>query len=79
MDFPCKNCVFFDQQHKNVNGAPQPVWFGHCAKLSVYPTNELEGQVFPIGVKRAARGELGKMVIVEPDVRRENCNEGVRK
>jgi hypothetical protein len=79
MDFPCKECVHFDQQHKNVNGVQQPAWYGHCARLSVYPHQELEGQTFPPGARRAERGQLGKMVIVEPDVRKPNCNEGVHK
>lgn len=79
MDFPCRDCIHFDQQHKNVNGAPVPVWFGHCARRSLYPAQELEGQVFPVGVRRAKHGELAKMVIVEPDEVRASCGEGVHK
>ena len=79
MDFPCGKCVFFDQQHKNVKGVPQPVWFGHCAKLSVYPAQQLEGQLFPIGVKRAEEGSLGKMVIARPEEVKRGCSDGVRK
>jgi len=79
MDFPCRDCVYFDQQHKLVRGAPTPVWFGHCAKRSVYPHKELEGQVFPVGVKRSKHGELASMKIVRPDEVQHGCSDGVRK
>lgn len=79
MDFPCKNCVHYDQQHKNVKGARVDNWFGHCAAQSVYPNQQLEGQLFPIGVKRADKGSLGKMVIVQPEEVVKGCTSGVRK
>lgn len=77
MEFPCKDCVHFDQQAKIVQGERKPKWFGHCKVKSVYPAEAEEGQLIPLGVKKASPGELAAMVIVRPEEVRRDCADGV--
>lgn len=80
MNFPCGQCVYFDQQKKNnAKGIPVDKWFGFCAKASVYQEREQEGQVFPEGVTRANDERKVKLVVVQPGETRSSCHEGVRR
>lgn len=80
MDFPCGQCIYFDQQKKN-NGKGIPVdkWFGFCTKTSVYQAQEQEGQVFPDGVTRADENHRVNLVVVQPQEKKPFCHEGVRR
>ena len=70
-DKPCKSCknfdriVFGDDSKKTSQG-----W---CAAKSIYHYQEQPGQVFPVGVKRAAPGELATPVIVKAGEVITNC------
>ena len=80
MDFPCGECVYFDQQMKNNGlGVPVPKWFGFCAKASVYQAQEQDGQVFPEGVTRADESKGVRLVVVQPTERRHGCAQGVKR
>lgn len=80
MNFPCKDCIYFDQQQKNgATGLPVNKWFGFCTKKSVYQAQELEGQVFPEGVTRADGARKVNLVVVQPNGVESNCHEGVHK
>ena len=64
----CGECIYFDQKHKgDPSGVPKPLWFGWCAKLSVYPTVDQEGQTSPPDVRRAEAGKPAQPVIVRSD------------
>lgn len=80
MNFPCGECVYFDQQKKN-NGQGIPVdkWFGFCAKASVYQSQEQEGQVFHEHAVRATPDKKVNLVVVQPNEVRKNCHEGVKR
>jgi hypothetical protein len=77
---PCKQCVHFDQKYKgSPDGIPRPAWYGWCAVRSVYPHQELEGQVFPSEVKRAAHGQVPKPFVVKADGVVGFCLQGMKK
>ena len=68
----CKDCVYYDcilgrRERKTKRG-----W---CSKKSVYPAQEGPGQTFPLNVRRAATGELGKPVIVIGDAVEKHCKD----
>lgn len=76
----CKDCTFFDEQYKVVRGKKIPLWYGWCAKKSVYPAKEEEGQVFhPEASKAESHTELAKPYIVVRDGVEQGCVEGIRK
>lgn len=80
MDFPCGQCVYFDQQQKNGSkGVPVPKWYGFCSKTSVYQPREQEGQFFPPEAKRAASPDGVKLVVVQPTETRKQCHDGVKR
>lgn len=66
---PCGKCVFYDPIMKNTGRGRQiasnSAW---CAKRSVYPHTEKDGQVFPDGVRRAESTQHAALpVIVHPN------------
>ena len=58
---PCDTCVHYDPI---LRGGVKPGRQGWCAATSVYPHLPNPGQEFPVGVKRAAAGELAQPTIV---------------
>lgn len=75
----CSSCVHFDEQYKFVNGRRVPLWYGLCAKRTVYPAKEQDGQVFPEGVKRAEEGQLAQPAIVQPGAVIPGCLDAMQK
>jgi hypothetical protein len=63
----CGECAFFDPARRIVQGQVQLKAFGHCAKKSLYPFKDQDGQVVPAGAARVAEGELARPVIVDRD------------
>lgn len=66
---PCGKCVFYDPIMKNIGrGRQAPSNSAWCAKRSIYPFLEKEGQTFPDGVKRAETLQSPAVpVIVHPN------------
>lgn len=54
----CGDCANYDPQTKIEAGKVITKSFGRCAKQTLYPTAERDGQVFPQGVERAEEGTL---------------------
>lgn len=51
---PCGKCAFYDPIMKNIGrGRQAPSNSAWCAKKSVYPFMEKDGQSFPDGARRA--------------------------
>lgn len=69
----CKDCAHFDPQHKYVNGKKVALWYGICAKQSLYPDKERDGQIFPEDAQRVDHGELAKPTIVTSDGVQHRC------
>lgn len=61
-DKPCQDCKHYDVIARG-DGTKKGRQ-GWCAVKSVYHHQEQPGQLFPLGVKRAAPGELAQPVIV---------------
>ena len=67
----CMSCAHFDRIVFG-DGTRKPR-HGWCAAKSVYPCHEQQGQIFPLGVKRAAQGTLASPVIVAAEEVVLNC------
>lgn len=70
---PCGECFHFDQLL--IGDGTKKARHGWCAVRSVYPAEEHEGQLFPLGVKRVKHGELAKPVIVAKDETVSHCTQ----
>lgn len=69
----CDTCEYFDPVLKGKHGKTVETIWGWCAKKSLYPTKEGQGQIFPPGVKRANEGEMPKPVIIRKGQVVSNC------
>ena len=64
-DQPCTACRHYDPiRNGSADGKPKFANRGWCSVQSLYPHKEMEGQVFPVGVKRVGPRELAKPHIV---------------
>jgi hypothetical protein len=61
-DKPCRSCSHYDRIV--VGDGTKETRHGWCAVRSIYPAQEGPGQVFPLGVKRAAPGVLASPFVV---------------
>ena len=61
-DKPCNTCLSYDPILLG-DGSKQ-ARRGWCAKKSVYPNQEQDGQIFPANVRRAESGKIAQPYIV---------------
>lgn len=78
----CGDCHYYDVQFLIVKGERKNSTFGRCAKRSLYPAKERDGQVFPPDVERAAEDEIippEKILIVDGKSVRSECVHATRR
>lgn len=70
---PCNECMHYDPI--KLGDGKKQARRGWCAVKSIYPYKEMEGQLFPPGVKRAAPGEHPNPKIVVGSEVQSHCDQ----
>ncbi len=71
---PCGGCRFFHQQYRYKAGRRTKVWYGYCAKQSVYPVKDADPEsVPPVEVTREGDGRTVRLMVVASDGIQPSC------
>lgn len=70
----CGSCVYYDEQHRYLNGVQKSAGYGWCSNKSEYPSTseQHQGYAAPPDCK-VSEGALAKPYIVYPDKVQLNC------
>lgn len=74
---PCNQCSNYDPI--KLGDGKKQARHGWCAVKSIYPIKEEPGQIFPVGVKRAAPGEHPQPHIVVGTEVQSHCDQFLAK